>query len=426
MRQVRWVGWTFAAAAMLLATAPSVVRADVTSDKAAAIVVYPIVNVGGPFAQDTLIQLSNTSTKPIEAHCFYLNANGHCTNNGAICSTGAQCFEGNSFGLCLPGWNETDFRVFITARQPIAWEASDGLSSFCKSDALGEPCIPIDGTSRRGPKDPTDPTGTRLQSNAGTRIPPVPETPFIGELKCVAISPSGDPWPSGIFAPDNDPNVLKGEATLENVAAGAPPRVDVGKYNAIGIRGLSNPNDDGIPSRLTLSNNGGEYEGCPNVLVLDHFFDSAQNPVPGITPTRRAFTWPVFVPCSEDLLKQIPGTAIAQYLVFNEFEQRFSTSNTVQCFRATALSFTDTTQPQNSIFNAGITGTLTGQTRVSPLGSGLIAVALEYWTTASTTNPIDAILDGMANPTGEPGQQDDVNVHYQSSVRPNPDIIQLP
>ncbi|HUI26802.1 MAG TPA: hypothetical protein VL403_12030 [Candidatus Kryptonia bacterium] len=422
MRKVRWASWTVAVAAVLLAGAPGHVRADVTSDKAAAIVIFPIVNVGGPFATDTLIQLSNTSTNPVEAHCFYLNANGHCTNSGGICATGAQCCTGGSCGLCLPGWNETDFRIFITARQPLAWTASDGLSSFCTNSPgdAGEPCIPLDGTARKGPKDPTDPTGQRFQSNAGTRIPPVAEVPFVGELKCIAVDSSGDPL-SGPSA-----NVLKGEASLENVDAGSPGRLDVGKYNGIGIRALDNPNDDGIPSRLVLQTNGGEYEGCPNVLVLDHFFDSAQNPVPGVAPTRRAFTWPVFVPCTEDLLKQVPGTSIAQYLVFNEFEQRFSTSNTIQCFRATALSFTDTTQPQNSIFNAGVTGTLTGQTRVSPLGSGLVAVALEFWTTASTTNPVDAIVGSPADPIGEPGQQDDVNVHYQSSSRPSPDIIQLP
>ena len=422
MRKVSWVSWTVAVATVLLAGAPQHVRADVTSDKAAAIVIFPIVNVGGPFATDTLIQLSNTSTNPVEAHCFYLNANGHCTNSGSICATGAQCCSGGSCGLCLPGWNETDFRVFITARQPIAWEASEGLQAFCTNSTgdATDPCIPIDGTSRKGPKDPTDPTGQRFQSNAGTRIPPVAESPFVGELKCIAVDSSGDPL-SGSTA-----NVLKGEATLENVdVAEGFTRLDVGKYDGIGIRALDNPNDDGIPSHLVLQTDGGEYEGCPNVLVLDHFFDSAENPLDvdggfGVTPRRRIFTWPVFVPCTEDLLKQIPGTAIAQYLVFNEFEQRFSTSNTVQCFRATALSFTDTTQPQNSIFNVGVSGTLTGQTRVSPLGSGLVAVALEFHSTAVTTNPADAIIGKTA------GQQADVNVHYQSSARPAPDIIQLP
>jgi hypothetical protein len=68
--------------------------------------------------------------------------------------------------------------------------------------------------------------------------------------------------------------------------------------------------------------------------------------------------------------------------VFNEFEQRFSTSRTVDClFHATQLSRIDTRNPARSIFSAGVAGTLGGQTRirgvggVSPLGSGLLGVA---------------------------------------------------
>ena len=34
------------------------------------------------------------------------------------------------------------------------------------------------------------------------------------------------------------------------------------------------------------------------------------------------------VPCANDYLRQIPGDAVVQYLVYNEFEQRFSTSRT--------------------------------------------------------------------------------------------------
>ena len=33
---------------------------------------------------DTVIQLSNTSTDPVYVHCFYENANSHCTNTGEV------------------------------------------------------------------------------------------------------------------------------------------------------------------------------------------------------------------------------------------------------------------------------------------------------------------------------------------------------
>jgi hypothetical protein len=404
MRKVRWASWTVAVATMLLGA--QLARADVTSDKAAAIVVWPIVNVGGPFADDTLIQLSNTSSVPAQAHCFYLNANKHCTNTGDVCAVGAQCCDGGGCGLCLPGWQETDFRVFITARQPVAWLASDGLQSFCTPNQTpGEACIPLDGTHRHGPVDPTDPSGQRLQSNIGTRIPPAPETPFVGELKCIAVDNSEIPL-SGPSA-----NVLKGEGTLEFASS---RKLDVGKYNAIGLRAVDNPASDTTDNKLILGGDGAEYEGCPSVLVLNHFFDGAVDPV---YENNYVYTWPVFVPCTEDLLKQVPGTAIAQYLVFNEFEQRFSTSNTIQCFSATALSNTDTFQAANSIFNAAVAGTLVGQTRISPIGSGLLAVSLEFHAD-ETSGPLIT--------TGRDSYQADSNVHYQGRRDPAFDTITLP
>ena len=35
---------------------------------------------------DTVIQITNLSTESVLAHCFYENANSHCTNSGDICS----------------------------------------------------------------------------------------------------------------------------------------------------------------------------------------------------------------------------------------------------------------------------------------------------------------------------------------------------
>ena len=90
----------------------------------------------------------------------------------------------------------------------------------------------------------------------------------------------------------------------------------------------------------------------------------------------------VYVPCSEDLLRQIPGAAVVQYLVFNEFEQRFSTSKSVTCFQDTRLCKLDTPDCSRSIFSVNTAGTLTGQTRINPIGkaplpSGLLGIAVE-------------------------------------------------
>ena len=95
---------------------------------------------------------------------------------------------------------------------------------------------------------------------------------------------------------------------------------------------------------------------------------------------------------------------VAQFLVFNEFEQRFSTSRTVDCFKEIQLSNMETSDNTRSIFSAGVSGTLTGQTRINPIGSGLLAVAHEVHESS-----------GLA----------DFNVHFQGD-RANPDFIVLP
>jgi hypothetical protein len=66
----------------------------------------------------------------------------------------------------------------------------------------------------------------------------------------------------------------------------------------------------------------------------------------------------------------------AQFLVYNEFEQRFSTSRQVRCLLDSALSNIDTSQPDRSIFNVGTSGTIGGQTRIHGVGGGLIGAAL--------------------------------------------------
>ena len=110
-----------------------------TSDKPAAILVWPkiVVDTGDQLASstgstDTLIQLSSTvATKDPtggnraldipgvkQAHCFYVNAIGHCSNNPETgCLSSDDCiFEDDVFGVgsCDPGWTEVDFDVRIT------------------------------------------------------------------------------------------------------------------------------------------------------------------------------------------------------------------------------------------------------------------------------------------------------------------------
>ena len=366
MGQVRWAGWTVAIATALVISGGQVVRADVKSDAPAAIVVYPDVEADLSNNVDTVIRLTNTNvSKPLLAWCFFVDANSHCSggsNDGKVCTNDTGLCSG---GSCVAGWQETDFRINLTPNQPIQWLASAGLADHdlplpngrcrlnprrsCGADADCTLFIPGDSCS---------------QSNAGTRIPPVPEDPFVGELRCIAIDSNGVPVAR---------NDLKGEGLLETASTS---NLDVASYNAVGIQATGNSTGD--PNNLTLGpGSDGEYNGCPNYLILNHFFDGAADPVPSSVDSE-VTTDLVLVPCSADYLRQVPGSAVVQYLIFNEFEQRISTSNTVKCFQKIQLCNIDSPQCERSSFNVAVMGTLTGQTRMFPQGSGLVGVAIEH------------------------------------------------
>jgi hypothetical protein len=423
MGQVRWASWTMAVATAVVITGGQVARADVASDKAAALVVFPEVKVDTKNGLDTVIRLSNTNPNtPVALHCFYVDANSHCvggTNENAVCTSGltagASVCAGGGACNAPTSLQEVDFEAVLTQNQPVQWLASKGLSGT--TCASGDPsCLPLpfgvclqNQFIRCNTNDDCNPFpgGQCTPSNAGTNIPGVPEDPFVGELKCIEVDANDNPIAS---------NDLKGEALIEKSTT-ATPDFDIASYNAVGIQArlqcFGGDNDGGacksksdcphgacqappgsIGKVLTLGGEGAEYNGCSNYLILNHFFDSAVDPVPDPldTPphTNTITTNLVLVPCSEDLERQICGSAVIQYLVFNEFEQRFSTSRSVNCFQDRQLALIDTPDPTRSIWNVNFEGSLTGQTRINPLGtgalpSGMVGVAFETHT--GTTGP---------------------------------------
>jgi hypothetical protein len=189
-------------------------------------------------------------------------------------------------------------------------------------------------------------------------VPPVPESPFIGELKCVQVD-------TGEFRPVNR-NDLEGAATIERTVNGPDPA----KYNAVGIRTFgAGPNDDG---ELLIGGPDAEYEACAGSLVVNHLFDGAEDPITSNATPFLARSELTLVPCSQDFLSQTLTPVTAQVLVYNEFEQRFSTSRQVRCLLDSQLSLIDTSQPTRSIFSAGVTGTVAGSTRITGVNGGLI------------------------------------------------------
>lgn len=407
------------------ASGAATVRADVASDEAAAILVFPKIVVDTSAVPqtprgrvDTLIRISNTAGAdshciggandgklcatnpglctgglcaaggPVSVHCFWINANGHCNNSPTTICNPSLSNGSNPCGTsgCKPGWQETDFDINITAQQPIAWLASRGESLCDPADTSGLPCLPL-GDSHPGPGG---------QDNNGSRIPGVSEDPFIGELKCIEVDKNGVPVAR---------NDLKGEAEIIQSNAG---QLDVEGYNAIGIPAIpgSNNGDD----TLILGGPGAEYSSCPNILILDHFFDGANDPISGDAVTTEL----TLVPCSEDFLHQsaLRTPVTVQFLVFNEFEQRYSTSRPLACFEEIKISNIDTWSSDRSIFSAAVMGTLTGQTRIR----GVVDL---YHPLVS-----NALL-GVAEEFRDGGGSAAFNLHF-NGTRPQSDFITLP
>jgi len=394
----------------------NVASAELGSDKAGAILVFPKLVYNSttppnlPPYTDTEIQISNTSTHQIGVRCYLVNANSHCSNFGVdpavplVCTSSSQCSLNGALpgGTCVAAWNEQDFRFTLTARQPIVWKLSEGMVNF-----------PLDGLLHVGPvdNDPNLPAALQGQPavNIDSRIPPAPEDPFLGELKCVQVDLASEQPSPGTDPDNNFAGDLAGVATIITQEGGD---VDARSYNAIGIQAIADafPVDNNV---LRLGTDG-QYDGCPSILILDHFFDYAPDPATGTTIN----TTLTLVPCSENFFLQNGGrvSTVAQMLIFNEFEQRLSTSRTIKCLDTVPLSDITTapgpSDDETSIFNVGVQGTLTGQTRIRAVdgsdptrGDGLLGLAEEFHS------------DGLTRSAA-------FNLH-QTGIRFNPDYIVL-
>jgi len=351
-------------------TAPTV-----ASDRAAGYVIFPkiVSDPGDLFTTghrtETLVQLTNLSSTARVVECFYVDATTHCTSGtstidpiAGTCRTRADC-TGND--TCDPSWSETNFFILLSPNQPEGWLVSGST--------------------------PVDSPGVGL-------IKPVPENFFVGELKCVQVDGTSISGGTGTVATTDTPinaNDLKGEATIYDITRGAGSTVDVRSYNAIGVQAVSSNGATQTDKVMCLGANTAstecavaEYASCPATLILNHFFDASS----GGNATRTDLT---LVPCSENLAVPTGQTSTAvQFLVFNEFEQRFSASTRFNCFVETQLSLIDsrTGQESNSIFNIAVEGTLTGQTRIRGVmggetntGHGLLGVAEEFRTVSGGT-----------------------------------------
>ena len=421
-----------AATAFVAATSVPAFAAT-TSDEPASVLVYAkvVVDTSGVWGPptDTLLTITSNvdETQLKQAHCYYVNATGSCQDNPSEqCRTAADCTNPVP---CIANWIEVDFNIFITPNQPIAWYASEGLQrgdfpiegiGFCVTGGgqqTNQPCV---NNAMCGPGN-TCQIGPDGLNNLGSSIPPVSDDPFVGALTCVQFDPNVNPP-----VPDKSAtaDALTGDASIIALDTNDAKAVDIAKYNAVGFRTVPGGNSDGT---LVLGGTAGEYEGCANVLIMDHFFDGATDPMTvgeGTNSSNGVFTTELtLIPCGNNFALIQPGSAIAQMLVFNEFEQRFSTSAPVNCLYNSRISNIDTPNSSRSIFSAGVAGTIAGQTRIqgvgnAPTGSGLTGVVQLFVETGLTGTDERCLGEGLCSSAAY-----SLN---QSGARVNPDFLTVP
>jgi len=126
-------------------------------------------------------------------------------------------------------------------------------------------------------------------------------------------------------------------------------------YSAVGFQRLSDGDFTGV-----VSLDGVTYAQCPDKLHFDVLADQ-----PGSASTM------ILVPCSQDLLLQIPTAINVQFLVTNEFEQSFSTSLGIRCFEERTLgAITDS-------LNRATLGTATAHVLVRGVGGPLLGLVID-------------------------------------------------
>jgi hypothetical protein len=341
LRQRGRVGLMTAALVTILAGVAGASEGTST-DESKSILVFPKVIANG--SRDTIIQISNTSNLPAFAHCFYVNAalrfpddvceSGTCKVTGVSCNVDRDCEGPDNPRL----WQEIDFDIQLTAKQPTHWVVSTGRLA----DPFDEPCENFFGKSRCqscSEEEAEEEEARRRKSCDGAgidpgRVPPVPPD-FVGELKCVEVDGMlGTPFPG---------DDLKGLATIITLDDG-----DVSKYNAIGFDGLNPPSLEAPDlTNLCLGTSdhpeycpfGPEYSGCPQFWVIDHFGEHMSHPVFG--ESYEVTTDLTIVPCTQNFETQDPETVTLFIESWDEFEIALSAFVQVTCWEDIKLSEID-------------------------------------------------------------------------------------
>ena len=205
------------------------------SDTGAAVLVWPKIVVD--HARDTVIKITNQSNAagrgalllrqrepPLRQHRRRLRRARWTASN-----------ERRS-RHCEPGWIEINFDIILTRDQPLAWSAR-GLASI-----LGRPwrqsCPASRGRQGAAARATRSSSHTCIppETNAGTRIPPVGESPFIGELKCIQVDPLTASRACRPTVPERRPAAAPTRRRGDDHRGRARTDRSRRSYNAVGMR----------------------------------------------------------------------------------------------------------------------------------------------------------------------------------------------
>jgi len=380
MRTVKWSALLsgLCGFAAVLGVVASSAHAIVTTERGASILAFP--KVLADENADTIIQITNISNSMVHARCFYVDA--------SLDPFGRQ------------RWQVTDFQIWLTKQQPTSWQVSRGRFTN-----------PTDAC-QIGPNGLYVPDANCASAGLDPGAVPPVTFGFVGELKCVEVDVSGNPVGG---------NHLKGEATIK---AGG----DVAKYNAIGFQGTEAAGSTGNELLLDQPSNTdeviGQYDSCPNELLVNHFSELSTDPVvlrnaaggtcsndatrgctsnadcadPGtctnppavavgpngvMALTSANLTELTLIPCSQNFEEISPAeiarnAVTVQFEIYNEFEQVFSFSTTVECWKKFFMFQLDSpNNPERSVWAFNNLQTLGVHTRIKPIPGegGVIGVA---------------------------------------------------
>jgi hypothetical protein len=377
--------------AVALGMTASSAYGNASTGEGSSILAFPKVLADG--TSDTIIQITNISNNMVHARCFYVNAAPDQFTHQPI-------------------WQVTDFVIWLTKQQPTHWQVSAGRfenpADNCQVNSKNQ-FVPDSNCANAG----IDPGA----------IPTVPEN-FVGELKCVEVDVSENPIGG---------NHLKGEATIKTIATG-----DAAKYNAIGLQGTSLAGSTGnqllLNQPLGSTDEVGEYDACPNVLLMNHFTEGVTDPfilAEGLGGTCSIGAEPcqgdtdcaegtcengpqildptthtialrsailsdlTLIPCTQDFENSLPASATVQVEIYNELEQRFTTSFTVFCWEDQFLFQLagSPNNPLNSVFSFATVGTTVAHTRIIPVSGAVLGVL--GTTRADSQGNLARVLDNI-------------------------------